>query len=61
MLSYEDLQKLKGMKHITYKNMEKDHAFKFMVKACEELLKDNEALKNQIAELREKSCAKEQV
>lgn len=58
MLSYEDLQKLSGMKFITYKNMEKDHEWKFMVRVSQELQEENRQLKEQIAQLKEQGCKK---
>lgn len=55
MLSHEDLQKLSGMKHISYKNSEQDQAWKFMLRAADELLSENAQLKNQIATMREEN------
>lgn len=57
MLSHEDLQKLNGMKFITYKDAERNQEWKFMVRASQALLEENRQLKEQIANLRKDADA----
>lgn len=57
MLSHEDLQKLNGMKFITYKDAEMNQEWKFMVRASQALLEENRQLKEQIANLRKDADA----
>lgn len=59
MLTYDDLKKLEGMKHIRYQNTEQDAAWQFMLRVSANLIKENQELKDQIAMMKDQKCKKQ--